>query len=174
MMDDRQLLEVFFSEIGFIGLHEIEQTAYHLYDSIEMTGTHLAFHHLVQTGKIELERGIHLLCGIHLFGRRGKQKISTYAMQQIGIALKVTRIFRQILFIVKLRRIDEHRYKAYVVLIYGALHQTRMTGMQGTHSGHQTNCFSLRFASFYHRLQLFFCCNYLHKNAYYLSKNVQS
>ena len=55
MVNDRQLLEIFLSEIRLIRLRQIEKTADNLYDPIEMPGTHLAFHDFVQSRKIKLE-----------------------------------------------------------------------------------------------------------------------
>ena len=162
MVDNRQLLEVLLTEIGFVGLHEIEEPADHLYDTVEMTRAHLAFHDLVESGEVKFEGGVHLFCGVHLFGRRGKDEMGAYGTEQLSIALDVTRVFGEVLFVIELRRVHEDGNDAHIVFRYGTAHQGRMSGMQRTHGGHQTNRFVRILAGLYGSLQLFLSGNDLH------------
>jgi hypothetical protein len=82
--------------------------------------------------------------------------------EQFGIALDITGVFGQVLFVIELRGVHEDGNHAHIVLGYGTAHQGRMSGMQRTHGGHQTYRFVRILAGLYGSLQLFLSGDDLH------------
>ena len=145
-MDDGQLLEVFLAEVGTVGLGEIEQAADHLYDAVEVSRTHLAFHHLIQSAEIERKLLRHLFGRVHLFGRGGEHILHAQRCQQLAVALYVAGVFGKVLFVVELGGVDKHAHHTHIILFHGAAHQRRVSFMQGTHRGNQTDRLVVFFA----------------------------
>ena len=162
MMNDSELLEVFFSEIGFVGLDEVEEPADHLYNAVEVPRSHLAFHDLIESVEIEGKGGIHLFGGVHFFGCRSKDEICADRLQQFGIPLYVSRIFGEIFLVVELCRIDEDGDEAHIVVLHRSFNEAGMSRVKRSHRRYQTDGFTLCFASANDGLQFFFRCDDLH------------
>ena len=122
-MDDSQLLKILLAEVPPVRLHEVEQSGNDLYHAVEVSGAHFALHHLVQTVEVELERFVHFLGGVHLFGCGGEHKVCAYTVQQFSVALQRTRILGQVLLVVELRGVDKHADHRHVVLAHTASHE---------------------------------------------------
>ena len=127
-----------------------------------MPGTHLSLHHFVKAGKVKLEGCIHLLGGIHLLGRRSKDILCADRTEQFSVALDITGILRQILFVVKLRRVHEDRNDTNIVLFHCSFDERCVPLMQGPHSGYQANRFACLFALLHGGLQILFCGDNFH------------
>ena len=138
--NNSQLLEVFLAEISTGRVYNHKQLAHYLAYSIKMSWTETAFHHCVQRRITELP-GIRLR--INLFYRRSKNKSRSYFFQQFTIGIQCTRIFCQVIFVVKLGRIYKITYHHYIIFCNSTFHQRSVSGMECTHCRHQTYCLSL-------------------------------
>ena len=132
-LDNGYLLPVLLAEVGALGLDNIEQTAHHLADTVEVAGPMGTLHHRRDGRILEMTlvgRGVHLL-------DRGRQHVvGTARLQQPAVGLQRARIVLQIVLVVKLRGIHKYRYDRDAVFLHTATYQRGMTLVKCSHGGY--------------------------------------
>ena len=92
-LDDGDLLEILFPEIGACRAHDVEQAADDLRYAVEMAGARGALHHLVDQSEIELPA---VGLGIYLLDRGHQHEIRPGLFQQAGISLRRAGVMLQV------------------------------------------------------------------------------
>ena len=134
------LLPVFLTKISTIGLYDIEQAADYLTHAIKVTWTMSTLHHSRDGGILKLT-GIRRR--IHLFNAGCQNIVSTTLLQQFAVSIQCAGIVLQIVFVVKLCRIDKYRHHCYPIFLHTATHQRGVSFMQCSHRRYKTYFFSL-------------------------------
>ncbi len=156
-LDDGDLLEIFFPEVGARRAYDVEQPADDLRHAVEVTGACGALHHLVDLSEIELTT---VRFGVYLLDRRHQHEIRAGPFQQTRIGLRGAGIMSQVVFVVELGGIDEDAHHDGGVLPAGALDQRAVSRMQGAHRRDEPDSGLLR--SLQLRAELFDACEYFH------------
>ena len=100
----------------------------------------------------------------HFLNRWGKRVVRILPYQ-FHITLQRARIFHQVILVVELHRIDENGDKHDFIFQPCALDQGKMTIVQRTHSGHQTDGFAFRFNLIYNTGKFCNSVNYEHNSS---------
>ena len=129
----------FLAEIGARGTGPFEEAADNLGHAVEVAGTHGALHHGCHLAEVE-DAGVFL--GIYLLDGGDEGVVHAGGLQLPGVGLFGVGVGAQVLGIVELRGVDEYADYNNVILAACAFHKADVSGVQGTHGGHEAHCLS--------------------------------
>jgi hypothetical protein len=133
-----QLLEVLLAEHRDIGLHHVEEFAYHGGDTDKVAWPAGAAQYARQAGHLDA-RLLRLRLWVHDPDTRREQQIGALFLEHLGIARQRARIAVEVFTGTKLQRVDEDTHHHPVGQLAGDLDQRQMAGVQiahGRHEGH--------------------------------------
>ncbi len=139
--DDHRLLGVFLTEIGPVGLHDIEQLQYHRGHTTKMPGAAFA----LQGPAYALHTGVGLKLGrIDFLHGRSEQKINPLLLQQLGITGKVAGVVQVVLIRSELGGVDENGGDSNIVLTSSPANERQVTFVQRAHGRHKADALACR------------------------------
>lgn len=137
---DANLLVILLTKVGTVWFYIAEKFAHNLTYTVKMAGAECTFHYAVRR-RITKNSGIGF--GIYFLNRRSENHLCAALFKQTAIGLKRARIPFQVFLVIKLGWVQEYAHNRNVVLLYTTVYQRRMTGMQSTHRGHQSDAMPL-------------------------------
>ena len=130
LLDEIELLRIFFSEIGARGLGEVEEFVDHLQHAIEMPRAKMALED-VTLGFGGFDD--YLIFMVHRIGFGHEKNIHAGQLAYLFVRFVASGIFAKVLPRQKLRGIDEYRDDRMVVLLHAFFDKTQMPLMERSH-----------------------------------------
>jgi hypothetical protein len=130
------LLSILFSEVRPLGTSEVEQLQHYSGDAAKMTWPMCAAKVLGNNRYIDISKW---LTRVHLFDRWSKHYIDAVFSTEFEIGIQIARISLEILLTIELKRVHENCCNDYVIVKARAIKQGRVSRMQRSHGGHETD-----------------------------------
>ena len=134
MLQHGQLLAVLFPKTGQVRPHRVEQAFHHVHHALEMARPAGALEDLIQPAQVIVTRGE---AGVQIIRCRGEQGSASGLAQQLGILLQLAWIVGQVVLVVELQGVHEHRAYHEVCQFGRPVQQGQVAGMQGAHRRHE-------------------------------------
>jgi hypothetical protein len=142
--DYGNLLKILLAEVCTVRRYEAEQLANNLRYTVEMARTHRSFHNGCNLAKVE-NAGI--LFGIHLLNRRDEGDINPGSLELCAVSFLGAGIGLKVGSVIELCRIYKDTDHYRIVLGAATVYKRNMSGVEGAHSRHKTDGFTLSLES---------------------------